>query len=250
MAASEPSLDVTPEILEALRGGTTLLLATASATAVPCAARLSYVEDGGALLVRLPDGSAAARNVAENPLVGFAIDGLQGRGRCEPATDAELPGGEGGSLFRIVPAAFGESQAPEERHREIVYGVFRELPIREVLELAAQMQTIDFEPGAVIVQQGDEPTSFFIVVAGEAEAVREYDGEARVVGPLNPGDFFGEVAVLRDLRRTATIRAVTRTTLLAMEGDAFRELVARSFGTTENFERIIRERMYSLVAGT
>jgi CRP-like cAMP-binding protein len=52
--------------------------------------------------------------------------------------------------------------------------------------------------------------------------------------------------VLRRKPRTATIRAVAPTKLLAMERDAFRDLVAQSLGTTADFDRIIRARLDEL----
>jgi CRP-like cAMP-binding protein len=46
--------------------------------------------------------------------------------------------------------------------------------------------------------------------------------------------------------RTATVRAVQQTTLLAMDRDAFRGLVAQSLGTTENFDQVIQKRLTEL----
>jgi CRP-like cAMP-binding protein len=57
------------------------------------------------------------------------------------------------------------------------------------------------------------------------------------------------MAILRDMPRTATVQAVTATTLFAMERDAFRSLVAQSLGTTQDFDRTIQQRLGEIAAG-
>jgi CRP-like cAMP-binding protein len=60
---------------------------------------------------------------------------------------------------------------------------------------------------------------------------------------LGPGDFFGEVAILQDTPRSATLTAVGETTILTMERDEFTTVVAQSLGAPQDFERILRERL-------
>ena len=94
-----------------------------------------------------------------------------------------------------------------------------------------------------IVRQGAPADKFFIIVEGEVDVVREDDGEEKTINTLGPGDYFGEVAILRDSSRIATVKAKTQATLLAMDRDSLKSLVAGSLGTTEEFDRVIRERM-------
>jgi CRP-like cAMP-binding protein len=95
----------------------------------------------------------------------------------------------------------------------------------------------------VIVRQGAPADKFFIVVDGEVEVVRDSDGKTRRLATLGKGQFFGEIAILRDAPRVATVRAVKPTTLFAMERDVFRSLVAQSMGTTGDFDRVIQQRL-------
>jgi len=69
------------------------------------------------------------------------------------------------------------------------------------------------------------------------------------VATLKTGQFFGEMAVLRDLPRTATVRAVKTTTLLAMPAATFRSLVAQSLSTTADFNALIETRFAELSQG-
>ena len=74
-----------------------------------------------------------------------------------------------------------------------------------------------YAPGDKIVTQGKGGEGFFIILEGRAEAVREQAGGTRVVlNPLNPGDFFGEMALLTEQLRTASVVAVEPTCCLVL----------------------------------
>ena len=97
--------------------------------------------------------------------------------------------------------------------------------------------------GDVVVRQGALADKFFIIVEGEVEVLHADAGEVRRVASLKAGQFFGEIAILRDRPRTATVRAVTPVTLLAMERETFQSLVAQALATTQDFDRVIQERL-------
>jgi CRP-like cAMP-binding protein len=109
--------------------------------------------------------------------------------------------------------------------------------------MASELQTVQVDPGTVIVRQGAPADKFFIIVEGEVEVIREDGGDERRLATLGRGQFFGEMAILRDTPRTATVRASAPTTLLSMERDSFRGLVAQSLGATQDFDRVIQERL-------
>jgi NADH dehydrogenase len=76
-----------------------------------------------------------------------------------------------------------------------------------------------FEPGQMIVQQGEVGRHLYVIRSGEAEVVRNApDGEV-LLNTLGPGDHFGETAVFQNVRRTATVRARTRMRVLVIERD-------------------------------
>ena len=68
-------------------------------------------------------------------------------------------------------------------------------------------------------------------------------GEGEPIHSLGPGQVFGEVAILRDQPRSATVRAKTDTKLLALERDTFRDLIAQSMEITPDFDQVIRHRL-------
>ena len=102
---------------------------------------------------------------------------------------------------------------------------------------------MQFDEGEVIVRQGAPADKFFIIIEGEVEVTREEGGEDHDLATLKPGEFFGEMAILRDAPRMATVRARAPTTVFAMERDVFRGLVGHSIGTTEDFDRVIKQRL-------
>jgi uncharacterized protein YhbP (UPF0306 family) len=272
---------VPPHVLDYLREHNALTLATASPAGVPRAATLVYVNDGPTFYVWTRAAGTTARHVDENPFVSFTVDdyspdwrktkGVQGNGRCRvvlspaetrkivelfsakfPSVGAEdVPSNV--VFFRIEPVSLlfidntgggpGDQAIGQEYSGEVVYDVFRALPREEAAQVAGEMQPLTAEPGEEIVREGAPADRFFIITDGEVEVVRDVDGEERRLATMGKGQFFGEIAILRDTPRSATVRALTRVTLLAMERDAFKHLVAESLGTTQDFDAVVRERL-------
>ena len=88
--------------------------------------------------------------------------------------------------------------------------------------------------GTVIIRQGDTADFFYVIDAGRVEVTqtsREGD-QARVLRQMGAGEVFGEIGMLTGVPRTATVTAMTKTTLVALDKDAFLELVASGPGLT------------------
>jgi CRP-like cAMP-binding protein len=132
-----------------------------------------------------------------------------------------------------------------EFHRERAYSVVTGLPTLAADRITASLQSLEVPAGENIVKQGNPADKFFIVVEGEAEVVREEDGKERQIASLSAGQLYGEVAIMRDQPRSATVRAKTDTRLLALERDDFRDLIAQSMELTPDFAELIRARLDS-----
>ena len=81
-----------------------------------------------------------------------------------------------------------------------------------------------FEPGEVVFNQGDFGDSVYVIEKGTCEVIREQDGHRRHLADLGGGDYFGEMAVLADVSRNATIRATTPLDVLLIPKDDFSTL--------------------------
>ncbi|WP_243058010.1 MFS transporter [Nocardioides sp. SR21] len=107
------------------------------------------------------------------------------------------------------------------------------LPLPAIERLARGLETVEVRAGEALFDQGDIGDHYFVIESGEATVI----GDGQVVATLGPGDGFGEVALLRRTRRTATVRAGTDLRLLSLGSDHFLPVVlgyppsAREAGT-------------------
>jgi MFS family permease len=102
--------------------------------------------------------------------------------------------------------------------------------------LATRLTRVHAGPGEVVVRAGETGDRFYIVADGELEITNGATGTAR------RGDFFGEIALLRDVPRTATVRAVVPSALYALERDDFLSAVTHS-GVRAAGEAVASERL-------
>jgi MFS family permease len=91
------------------------------------------------------------------------------------------------------------------------------LPLPAVEQLARGLEAISVPAGAAVITEGEIGDRFYVVESGEAEVV----GAGRVVATLSVGEGFGEIALLRRTRRTATVRARTPLLLRALDAERF-----------------------------
>jgi uncharacterized protein YhbP (UPF0306 family) len=280
--STEPApVEIPPHVLDYIGQKEIFTLATASPGGVPSAATFLYVNEGGRLYFWTKPHTTTARHVDSNPVVSFTIDdyaddltktrGVQGRGECsvvlsgeEIARVADLfgqkfpdlsPGATMSiSFFRIVPTDLQfidntqGADSPEgtfgaEFHTERAYSVFDDLPLQLQESIVAPMNTITAEAGEVIVRQGGPADKFFVLVDGEVQISEQGASEGTTLGP---GNFFGELSIMLDRPRSATVTATKPTTLLSLERDTFRDLVAQSLGTTGEFDKVITSRLSAM----
>jgi NADH:ubiquinone reductase (H+-translocating) len=112
------------------------------------------------------------------------------------------------------------------------------------LERSTSFVRMHFEPGQAIVEQGEEGSRFFLIAQGRVEVVRAEPGATEMrVSELGPGEFFGEMALLRGNRRNATVRAITPVDVLSMERGDFLALATHGPFFMDHLESAVRERL-------
>ncbi len=109
---------------------------------------------------------------------------------------------------------------PEQRDRVrflTKVPLFENLKEKQLRRLAMRFVSRQYEPGQDIVTQGKGGAGLFILVSGAAEAIRvRSDGSKAVVNTFGPTDFFGELALLDDQPRTASVVTTEETECLVL----------------------------------
>jgi CRP-like cAMP-binding protein len=123
--------------------------------------------------------------------------------------------------------------------------IFRPLPPATLEQLARELQPARVPAGEVIVRQGEPGDRFYIVEEGEVE-VRIDDVP---IQRLQSGEYFGEIALLKDVPRTATVVAATDVELRTLERDEFVTAVTGHAESAEAAHAVIANRLASLRPG-
>lgn len=113
--------------------------------------------------------------------------------------------------LRAIDAAI----AHRDKELEVLNDVamFRPLPMPAIDELALHVDDVRVAAGQKVFHQGDHGDRFYVIEDGEAEVI----GDGRLIRALRSGDGFGEIALLHDTLRTATVRARTPLRLYTLD---------------------------------
>lgn len=130
-------------------------------------------------------------------------------------------------------------------HKDAKTELIRSLPLfaectgREVAEVAAIADEIVLRPTRVLTRENAEGREFVVIIDGTATVHRGREP----IATLEPGDFFGEIALLTGQPRTATVIARTAVRALVIEGHAFLTLLEHSPGIREKVQRAVAARL-------
>jgi signal transduction histidine kinase len=112
---------------------------------------------------------------------------------------------------------------------EVLQQAFPGIPPEEAQQLIASGKARSFPTGAVVYEEGAVETRFYIILKGEVRVSKQITSEeVRLLNHLYTGDFFGEMALIHDTPRTATVTAVIPTEVLEINKDAFDQALQRS----------------------
>jgi voltage-gated potassium channel len=116
--------------------------------------------------------------------------------------------------------------------------LFAELDAAEISDIMELLRTQVVEPGEVIVREGDAAHSMYFIASGEVE-IQLHHERLR----FGAGQFFGEVAVLRRARRSATVTALTRTNLLLLDAQDLHALMRRDPRIATRVKEVVAKRV-------
>jgi CRP-like cAMP-binding protein len=117
--------------------------------------------------------------------------------------------------------------------------LFEPLPPTSLEKLARAAQRQAVPAGTAVVAEGERVDTFYVIVDGSLEV----SSDGRLLRTLGPGDFFGEIALLRDVTRTATVSAATDSVLLVIRRMDFLSAVLGNLESAETVEEIVSSRI-------
>jgi CRP/FNR family transcriptional regulator, cyclic AMP receptor protein len=120
--------------------------------------------------------------------------------------------------------------------------LFAGLGKKERRAVAKQADEVDVEPGRHLVREGDFAYEFFAIEEGTAE-VRRGD---QFLAELSPGDFFGEMGLIGNVTRNASVIATSPLSVMVLTGSAFRHIERELPAVSAQIRRAIEERCRQL----
>ncbi|HEX4802560.1 MAG TPA: cyclic nucleotide-binding domain-containing protein [Myxococcaceae bacterium] len=151
-----------------------------------------------------------------------------------------------------VPAVFeAEPVAPPQRHKPPEVPLFSDLPPQAFIELFERGPLLRFKKGQRIFEQGGIGQSFFIVCQGSVRVVREENGTVRELAKLPEGSFFGEMALLSDNPRIASVEAASdEAEVLEIPAALLSQLSSRHPSVASALRKFCRQRLLLNVMNT
>ena len=119
--------------------------------------------------------------------------------------------------------------------------LFAELSKDELRDIAKMTEDLEVEPGKVLCREGEAAQEFFVIIDGEAEVVRGGD----VIRTLSDGDFFGEIALIEEIPRTATVTAAKPLRFFVLTRQAFWRTIERNPEVERKILRALARRVLS-----
>jgi len=152
-----------------------------------------------------------------------------------------------GLIMIALPVGIIANAFNEQIHRRdfvVTWGMVAKVPLfagldaGEIADIMRLLRALQVEPGDTIVRRGEPGHSMYFIAAGEIEIALPHERSR-----LGVGHFFGEIAVLQRTRRSATVTAVTRTSLLVLDAADMRALMDRDPRIAERVREMARGRL-------
>jgi CRP-like cAMP-binding protein len=126
-------------------------------------------------------------------------------------------------------------------YRETVAAMplFAKLPPADLDLLLTRLERVAIAEGSAVVREGDAGDSFYLVVSGAYAVSRA----GQQLATLGPGDSFGEIALLHDVPRSATVLATTNGELLRLDREGFNDVLLRYLDRAGDIQRLSHLRL-------
>jgi hypothetical protein len=187
-------------------------------------------------------GSALLLMVGIGSLLGSALNNALG-GRPALAIVGAIPAAAMTLAWpRLRSADVAAPEIPERVALLRAIEMFAGLPPDTLESLAARLRRLDAEAGETIIRQGDAGERYYVVADGACEV--RVDGAIATIH--RRGEGFGEIALVRDIPRTATVTALEESTLYTLDRTAFLAAITGYTGSAITAESVVAARLERL----
>ena len=206
----------------------------------------NFYQNGGYFLgIHIASGYGAQNGVmGHDGLVGTLIPFLN------PILPARIPLHFIYNTLVLIPMLLGFRKQVQYIYDEWLAKALPNLTEEQLIAATAQSENVKFAPGQIVFRQGDPADKFYIITKGQVDVLRqdEKTGQEIQVARLSEGQYFGEIGILGNTGRTATIKAVSQVECLALNRDVFKEMIASSSAAYKDVDVVLRRRLVHLGA--
>jgi CRP-like cAMP-binding protein len=121
--------------------------------------------------------------------------------------------------------------------------LFSKIEPSKIKLLAFTSERLTFQPGDIVCKQGDMGDAAYVIMAGNADVIVNTPNGPLTVATMTKNDVVGEIAILIDIPRTATIQASSELTTLRITKDVFFRMVTEFPAMAVEMMRVLAERI-------
>src|SRR5262249_49907364 len=140
--------------------------------------------------------------------------------------------------------SFHDARAQVQASKLKTYPIFERADMNLLEEISRLFVTESYPEGRVVVREGTPGNRFYLIARGRLSIHKmDLNGKERKLGMMEDGDYFGEIALIKNIPRSATVRSVTPCVLLTLHRDIFQNLIERAPDVREQLEKTIAARL-------
>ncbi|MGI2297415.1 ABC transporter transmembrane domain-containing protein [Paenibacillus sp. GXUN7292] len=134
--------------------------------------------------------------------------------------------------------------AAVEAERLAMLPFFAGIELPALQQLSSLFTTVTCQPDEVVIREGEQGNTFYLIAHGRFEILKQQaDLSNKRVAMLQDGDYFGEIALIRNIPRTATVKSIGHGILLAIRRESFGRLVEQHPQLLDSLEHTLLQRM-------
>ena len=143
-----------------------------------------------------------------------------------------------GASERVAEIDEGDDERIDWMSALLSSPLFEFIPPTNIQMLFSKFEKVEYEPGDVVIRQGDRGDFFYVIQSGRVRVERTAGEKSGVLAELKAGDNFGQDALVSDIPRNATVSMITRGSLMRLSGPDFESLLMRPLIETVSLDEV------------